>query len=101
MSDTTTKKQPHELPSWEKLNQHKEAKTEAKTVFRKMFAEAPSCFEGFKRRFEEVLVDFSKNLITEEACGLSSELADARDSQISLNWIGSHVKENGLPLNNL
>ena len=73
MSDTTTKKQPHELPGWKKLSQHKEAIQ--KTDLRKMFAEDPKRFESFTRKLDGVLVDFSKNLITEETLKLFSDLA--------------------------
>ena len=54
MSDTTMKKQPHELPGWKKLSQHKEAIQ--KTELRKMFANDPKRFESFTRNLDGILV---------------------------------------------
>jgi len=61
------------LPGWKKLSQHKEAIE--KTDLRSLFAEDPKRFESFTRTLDGVLVDFSKNLITEETLALFSELA--------------------------
>ena len=67
------KKQPHQLASWQKLSQHKDGIQ--KTDLRKMFAEDPKRFESFTRTLDGILVDFSKNLITDETLKLFSELA--------------------------
>ncbi len=77
MSDTTMKKQPHELPGWKKLSQHKEAIQ--KTDLREMFAQDPKRFESFTRTLDGILVDFSKNLVTEETLSLLCELATQCD----------------------
>ena len=73
MSNSTMKKQPHQLASWQKLSQHKDGIQ--KTDLRKMFAEDPKRFESFTRTLDGILVDFSKNLITDETLKLFSELA--------------------------
>ena len=57
MTSTKMKKQPHELASWKKLGQHKEAIQ--KTNLRKMFAEDPKRFESFTRALDGILVDLS------------------------------------------
>jgi len=67
------KKQPHQLASWQKLSQHKDGIQ--KTDLRKMFAEDPKRFESFTRTLDGILVDFSKNLITDETLKLFSALA--------------------------
>jgi len=68
--------------SWQSLNRHyaKMKKIHMKTLF----AEDPQRFEKFSRRFNDLLVDFSKNRITEETlkllialakeCGLEGEI---------------------------
>jgi glucose-6-phosphate isomerase len=71
------KKQPHQLAAWQKLSQHKEAIQ--KTDLRKMFAEDPDRFETFTRKLDGILVDFSKNLITDETLTLLTELATECD----------------------
>ena len=92
MSDTTMKKQPHELPGWKKLSQHKEAIQ--KTDLRKMFAEAPKRFETFTRTLDGILLDFSKNLITEETLKLFSDLAAQCDLTDAISDMFSGEKIN-------
>jgi len=86
------KQQPHELPSWKKLSQHKKAIQ--KTDLRKMFAEAPNRFETFTRTLDGVLVDFSKNLITQETIKLLSELAAECDLAGAIDEMFSGQKIN-------
>ena len=50
--------------SWKKLSEHFE---QMKSVhMRSLFAEDPNRFEKFSLRFNDILVDYSKNIITEE-----------------------------------
>ena len=46
---------------------------------RDLFAEDPSRFDRFSLRFEEILLDFSKNRITETTLGLLRDLARQAD----------------------
>jgi len=59
--------------SWQSLNRHsaKMKKIHMKTLF----AEDPQRFEKFSRRFNDLLVDFSKNRITEETLKMLFALA--------------------------
>jgi len=52
---------------------------------RDWFAQDPQRFERFSARFEDILVDYSKNRITAETFGLLMDLARERDLP---GWIG-------------
>jgi glucose-6-phosphate isomerase len=67
------KKNPVTTKSWQDLSRHY-AKMK-KIHMKLLFAEDPQRFEKFSRRFNDVLVDFSKNRITEETLRLLSALA--------------------------
>jgi glucose-6-phosphate isomerase len=68
VNPTTTK-------SWQNLSRHYE---KAKHVHMKtLFAEDPQRFDKFSIRFNDILVDFSKNRITEETIKLLIALAEA------------------------
>jgi len=67
-ADPTTTK------SWQKLGEHFE---KIKDVHMKdLFANDPQRFNRFSIRFEDILLDYSKNRITEETLQLLIELAD-------------------------
>ncbi len=66
-----------ELPSWKKL-QHHYGKM-ADLHMRDLFAGDPQRFERFSIRFEDILLDYSKNRITEETIALLLELAREAD----------------------
>jgi len=68
----------------EKLTQHKEAIQ--KTDLRKMFAEDSNRFETFTRTLDGLLVDFSKNLITQETVKLLSERKKGSLEKFSPMW---------------
>jgi glucose-6-phosphate isomerase len=68
---TTTK-------AWQQLQQH--AAGMKQVHMRKLFSEDAQRFEKFSLRFEDILFDYSKNLITEETRGLLLELA--RECQV-------------------
>ncbi|HEY8967349.1 MAG TPA: glucose-6-phosphate isomerase [Candidatus Methylacidiphilales bacterium] len=64
-------------PAWKALADH-HAKIKDRHL-RDLFAEDPKRFEKFSRSFEEILVDFSKNRITEETLSLLFALAKQAD----------------------
>jgi glucose-6-phosphate isomerase len=68
---TTTK-------AWQQLQQH--AASMKQVQMRQLFAEDAQRFEKFSLRFEDILFDYSKNLITEETRNLLLELA--RECQV-------------------
>ena len=64
---------PTTTASWRKLAEHYDR---ARTVhMRDLFAADPERFKKFSLRFDDLLVDYSKNLITAETVGLLVELA--------------------------
>ncbi|HEV2764513.1 MAG TPA: hypothetical protein VGV38_16150, partial [Pyrinomonadaceae bacterium] len=73
---------PTQLPAWRALAAHHE-KT-APLHMRDLFAEDPGRFERFSLRLGDILLDYSKNRITEETVALLLELAE--QSQLR-TWI--------------
>src|SRR5690349_7071783 len=53
-----------DTPTWKALSAHKNEI--AKTHMRDLFAQDPKRFEKFSVRFKDILLDFSKNRITEQ-----------------------------------
>ena len=64
---------PTATAAWKKLAAHHE--TVHRLQMKDLFAEDPQRFERFSIRFNDILVDFSKNRITAETLGLLIELA--------------------------
>ena len=64
---------PTQTKAWRKLDVHFQL-MEARHM-KDLFAENPGRFEAFSLQFEDILVDFSKNRITEETLELLLELA--------------------------
>ncbi len=64
---------PTTTTAWKKLAAHHE--TVHRLQMKSLFAEDPRRFERFSIRFNDILVDFSKNRITAETLGLLIELA--------------------------
>jgi glucose-6-phosphate isomerase len=64
---------PTTTTAWKKLTAHYE--TVNRLQMKNLFAEDPRRFERFSIRFNDLLVDFSKNRITAETLGLLIELA--------------------------
>lgn len=73
---------PSNLPAWQALQAHHAVV--ADLHLRDMFAADPDRFTRFSRRFGDLLVDFSKHRITDEAFGLLIELA--RQAQVPA-WV--------------
>lgn len=65
---------PAETTAWRKLEVH--FLTMQATHMRELFAEDPDRFNKFHLQFEDLLVDYSKNIINEETITLLTELAD-------------------------
>ncbi|MBL7858214.1 MAG: glucose-6-phosphate isomerase [Cyclobacteriaceae bacterium] len=64
---------PTETAAWQKLEMH--FLTIQATHMRELFAEDANRFEKFHHTFEDILVDYSKNILTTETLKLLSELA--------------------------
>jgi glucose-6-phosphate isomerase len=70
---------PTETQTWKKLSaQHQIV---AKMHLRNLFADDPDRFNKFNLSFEDLLLDYSKNIITEETLSLLYQLAEECDLQ--------------------
>ena len=70
---------PHETQSWQRLAAHSE---EIQTVhMRDLFAKDPERFNNFSIVFNDLLVDYSKNRITEHSLDLLITLAEEVELQ--------------------
>ncbi len=78
---------------WKKLSKHAEAMSQVH--MRDLFADETDRFEKNSLHFNDVLVDYSKNISTEETKRLLMDLARARDVQ---GWIQRMFS--GEPINN-
>jgi glucose-6-phosphate isomerase len=67
------KRNPTQTGSWQELSRHFEKI--ASLQMRDLFADDPDRFEKFSLSFDDILVDFSKNRITEETLRLLVQLA--------------------------
>jgi len=65
---------PTTTSAWKKLEEHYK-KTKSLSM-RELFKEDPLRFEKFSLQFEDILLDYSKNIITQETLGLLIELAE-------------------------
>src|SRR5262245_6394983 len=68
---------PTELPAWKALEAH--YPQVAPLQMRDLFRQDPRRFDKFSLRFEDLLLDFSKNRITEETLRLLCDLARQAD----------------------
>jgi glucose-6-phosphate isomerase len=68
---------PTQLPAWKELEKH-HAEV-APLQMRDLFKQDPDRFKKFHLQFEDILLDFSKNRITERTFGLLIELARQAD----------------------
>jgi len=60
--------------AWKALQAHQ--KKLSKIHMRDLFAQEPDRFEKYSTRFQDILLDYSKNIITDETMGLLFDLAD-------------------------
>ena len=65
---------PTQLPAWKTLQAH--FNEVAPLHMRNLFREDPGRFGRFSLRFQDILLDFSKNRITEETIKLLVQLAE-------------------------
>lgn len=65
---------PTQTKAWEKLNKHYHAN--ASIHMRELFAKDPMRFGKFSKKFNEILIDYSKNRINDQTMELLFELAD-------------------------
>ncbi len=74
---------PTSTGAWQALTQHF---AEAKNFnMKELFAQDPKRFEKFSLQFENILLDYSKNIITEETLSLLVKLAEEIDLQDAIN----------------
>jgi glucose-6-phosphate isomerase len=64
---------PTQLPAWKALQEHYADVSQAH--MRNLFRDDPKRFERFSLRFEDILLDFSKNRITDKTLALLLDLA--------------------------
>lgn len=83
---------PSETQAWRKLEVH--FLMMQATHMRELFSEDPSRFEKFSIRFNEMLIDFSKNSITEETVNLLLELAEETELKNSIEAMFKGVSIN-------
>ena len=83
---------PTQTKSWKKLKTHFQ---EIKSIQMKdLFKKDSQRFEKFSLKFEDILVDFSKNIITEETLKLFLELAEEVDLKDAIEKMFSGEKIN-------
>jgi glucose-6-phosphate isomerase len=84
---------PTTTAAWKKLAAHHEAVS--RLQMKNLFAEDPRRFERFSIRFNDILVDFSKNRITAETLGLLIELAQecGLPEAIAQMFAGARINE--------
>ncbi|MBW2144390.1 MAG: glucose-6-phosphate isomerase [Deltaproteobacteria bacterium] len=84
---------PTKTDSWKKLSQHYDKMKDIH--MRDMFDEDPARFSRFSIQFEDILVDYSKNIINEETLGLFSELAGEIDLKDAIDkmFSGDRINE--------
>jgi glucose-6-phosphate isomerase len=73
---------PTHLPAWKALSEHHASVAELS--MRELFAKDSERFSQFSRRFDDILIDFSKHRLTEETFNLLLDLA--RQAELPL-WI--------------
>ncbi len=70
------KTDPTKTKSWQHLSEHFEKIKDVQ--IKDLFTDDPQRFNRFSIRFKDILLDYSKNRITEETLQLLIELADER-----------------------
>ncbi len=79
--------------AWLKLSRHYEKMKDRH--MRDMFDEDPDRFSKFSVQFEDILIDYSKNIIAEETLNLLLELAEETELKDAINKMFSGDKING------
>jgi glucose-6-phosphate isomerase len=84
---------PTQTQAWKKLEAHFEQARD--TQMKQLFADDPDRFNRFSIQFEDILVDFSKNRITDETLQLLLELAKECELQDAIEqmFTGAPINE--------
>ncbi|RKY59990.1 MAG: glucose-6-phosphate isomerase [Candidatus Neomarinimicrobiota bacterium] len=84
---------PRKTNAWKQMGDH--ARRMRAVHMRDMFAEDPGRFERYSIQFEDILVDFSKHLITDETMNLLIKLAEETHlkSSIDAMFAGEKINE--------
>jgi glucose-6-phosphate isomerase len=83
---------PTETQAWRKLEVH--FLMMQASHMRELFEEDPDRFRKFSVQFEDILLDYSKNIITEETLQLLLELAEEVELRVSIESMFKGVKIN-------
>ncbi|MBF0379176.1 MAG: glucose-6-phosphate isomerase [Desulfamplus sp.] len=84
---------PTETQSWKRLTEHYQIMKHVK--MKELFEKEPNRFERFSIRWNDILVDFSKNIITDDTLTLLRQLAVDVDLNDAINKMYSGEKING------
>ncbi|MHA4807210.1 glucose-6-phosphate isomerase [Flavitalea flava] len=68
------KKSPKSTEAWQKLQDHYNSEIKG-TAMKSLFAADPGRFSNYSLQFDDILFDYSKNLITDKTIGLLRQLA--------------------------
>jgi glucose-6-phosphate isomerase len=87
------RKNPLQTASWNKLKEH--YKVMKNRHMKDLFSENPQRFSDFSLRFEDILVDYSKNIITLDTIQLLLDLAKELDVKDAIEQLfaGSKINE--------
>jgi glucose-6-phosphate isomerase len=83
---------PTETNAWTKLTSH--FLSMQATHMRELFEKDPNRFEKFQLKLDDMLIDYSKNIITEETINLLIELANETELSAAIEAMFSGVKIN-------
>ena len=81
------------LRSWKKLEEHHKATSQFQ--MRELFKNDPDRFDRFSVKFNDILLDYSKNRITSETMSLLQALAREVELKNSIEMMFSGEKING------
>jgi glucose-6-phosphate isomerase len=83
---------PTKTSAWAKLSNHYEAMKTAQ--MKQLFEENPDRFDQLSLQFQDILLDFSKNIITQQTLDLLLELAEETKVQQAIEQMFAGVKIN-------
>jgi glucose-6-phosphate isomerase len=92
LNENHTMSNPTRLSSWQALEAHQ--KEMANVQMRDLFKQDPQRFTKFSLRFNDILLDFSKNRITEKTLGMLYDLARQRNVEALRDQMFSGAKIN-------
>lgn len=86
------KQNPTQTKAWQSLTQH--FADLQKVQMKALFASDPQRFQDFSQKFEDVLVDYSKNIITKDTLSLLLQLAEECGLKAAIEAMYSGAKIN-------